>query len=73
MQGMLWLDDDKNRPLTEKVQRAVAYMVEKYGRFPQTVFTQAVQTSGLQVDGIPVEPMTNVLPSHYWLVFGEGA
>lgn len=73
MQGMLWLDDDKTRSLTEKAQRAVAYMVEKYGRKPATIFTQAVQASGTSVDGIPVEPMANVLPSHLWLVFGEGA
>ena len=29
--------------------------------------------SGTSVDGIPVEPMANVLPSHLWLVFGDGA
>lgn len=73
MQGMLWLDDDKNRSLAEKVQRAVAYMVEKYGRSPAAIFTQAVQTSGTKVDGIPIEPMANVLPCHYWLVFEVSA
>lgn len=73
MKGMLWLDADKERSLTEKMRRAVAYMAEKYGRRPDTIFTQAVQAKGvLQVDGIPVEPMANVLPYHYWLVFDEG-
>ena len=69
--GMLWLDDDKERPIEEKIRRAAAYMKEKYGRFPARIFTQMVQTS-IQVNGITVEHMPNVLPHHLFLMF-EGA
>ena len=33
--GMLWLDDDRKRSLDEKVNRAVEYYREKYGRMPE--------------------------------------
>ncbi len=33
--GMLWLDDDKQRPLEERVSRAADYYREKYGRLPE--------------------------------------
>jgi hypothetical protein len=66
--GMLWLDDDKKRPLTEKVQRAADYYREKYGRFPELclVNSQAL-SSERQVGKIKVQPARTVLRDHFWL------
>lgn len=36
--GMLWLDDNKNRSLQQKLERASLYYEEKYGRFPNLCY-----------------------------------
>ena len=66
--GMLWLDDDKKRSLEEKVQRAADYYREKYGRMPELclVNTRTV-TEAVRFGLIEVRPVSNVLPSHFWL------
>lgn len=66
--GMLWLDDDKKRPLTEKVQRAADYYREKYGRFPELCLVNSQALSNeRQVGKIKVQPARTVLRDHFWL------
>lgn len=71
--GMLWLDDDKERPLAEKVQRAVEYYQQKYGTVPTTCLVNssavAAETAvvGLKVAGSPT-----VLPHHFWVGREDG-
>ena len=73
--GMLWLDDDKKRSLEEKVQRAVDYYSEKYGRMPELcLVNQRTVAVALKVGSVEVRPVTNVHPSHFWLgVEAQGA
>ena len=66
--GMLWLDDDKKRPLEEKVERAAAYYRDKYGQMPTLCFVNGQALADrVQVGRIEVRPVKHVMPSHFWL------
>lgn len=66
--GMLWLDDDKKRPLAEKVQRAADHYREKYGRFPELCLVNTQMLADEQLVGkIKVQPARTVLRDHFWL------
>ena len=66
--GMLWLDDDKKRPLDEKVRRAADHYKEKYGRFPELCLVNIQMLADeRQIDKIKVQPARTVLLNHFWL------
>ena len=66
--GMLWLDDDKKRPLAEKVQRAADYYKEKYGRSPEVCLVNfQILADERQIGKIKVQPVRTVLRDHFWL------
>ncbi|MCP4361972.1 MAG: hypothetical protein GY796_28510 [Chloroflexi bacterium] len=66
--GMLWLDDDQKRPLEEKVQRAVEYYWEKYGRWPELCLVNPTEISDkMRVGKVEVTSRRTVLPHHFWL------
>lgn len=66
--GMLWLDDDRNRSLEEKVNRAVEYYEEKYGRFPEMCLVNTKMLADeTKVGQVSVQPIGNILPHHFWL------
>jgi hypothetical protein len=66
--GMLWLDDDRNRSLEEKVSRAVEYYREKYGRMPEMCLVNKEMLSAEKLVGkVNVQPIANILPHHFWL------
>jgi hypothetical protein len=67
--GMLWLDDDKQRSLDEKVERAVEHYREKYGRLPELCFVNPNMVGeGMQrVGKVEVRPFPQVQPHYFWL------
>lgn len=66
--GMLWLDDDKQTTLEDKVLRAASYYREKYGRAPDLCLVhKAAVEQERQVGKIRVQPAKNVLPHHFWM------
>ncbi len=66
--GMLWLDDDRHRSLDEKVNRAVEYYREKYGRIPEMcLVNKGMLAEEKQVGKVNVQPIANILPHHFWL------
>lgn len=66
--GMLWLDDDRNRSLDEKVSRAVAYYREKYGRMPELcLVNKTMLAEEILVGKVSVQPQSTILPHHFWL------
>ena len=66
--GMLWLDADAKRPFDEKVQRAVDYYEEKYGRFPELCFVNSKSfPDETKVGRVLVKPTALVLRHHFWL------
>ena len=66
--GMMWLDNDKTRSLDDKVQRAVDYYRDKYGRFPEVCLVNAkVLVEEKKIGRVKVQPGKTVLPGHLWL------
>ena len=66
--GMLWLDDDKQRPLEEKVSRAADYYQEKYGRSPELCLVNPkMLAEEKKVGRVWVQPKNTVLLHHFWL------
>ncbi len=65
---MLWLDDDGKRSLEEKVNRAVEYYREKYGRMPEMcLVNKGMLPDETLVGKVSVQPLPNILPHHFWL------
>lgn len=67
--GMLWLDDDRLRPLITKVELAANHFEQKHGRAPNVCY---VHPSMLPSDEVLATPITVVgseaiLPYHLWL------
>ncbi|HID51633.1 MAG TPA: hypothetical protein EYP41_06320 [Anaerolineae bacterium] len=66
--GMLWLDDDKQRPLEDKVSRAADYYREKYGRLPDLCLVNPkMLVQEKKVGRVRVQPKNTVLLHHFWL------
>lgn len=66
--GMLWLDDNPNRSLEEKVVRAAHYYQQKYGSDVNICYVnKTVLANPVQVGRIQVLPAPQVLPHHFWL------
>lgn len=66
--GMLWLDDDRNRSLDEKVSRAVEYYRDKYGRMPEMcLVNKEMLAEEKQVGKVSVQPWASILPHHFWV------
>ena len=71
--GLLWLDADKKRDITDKVARAAARFSEKFGQEPTLCYVHPSMIDGtLQINGIRVEPVHNVLKHHFWIGVEEG-
>lgn len=66
--GMLWFDDSK-RPLTEKVESAVAYYRDKYEEAPNlcAVHPSMLPDGDTKVGEIDIRGATAVMPHHFWL------
>lgn len=66
--GMLWLDDDKQTTLEDKVLRAADYYRDKYGQAPDMCLVNKAMVDGEQrVGPIRIRPAKNVLPHHFWV------
>lgn len=66
--GMLWLDNDRQRSLDEKVNRAVEYYLEKYGISPDLCLVNSRSLNEKKKVGlVEVQPAPTVLPHHFWL------
>jgi hypothetical protein len=66
--GMMWLDDDKGRPVEEKVRQAVAHYREKYGQQPELcLVNEGLVVDEMFVDDIAVRPVGHVLQHHFWV------
>ena len=66
--GMLWLDDAKNRTVEEKVARAAAYYVQKYGQSPNfCLINEASLLETVTIGDVKVQPAKNILPQHLWI------
>jgi hypothetical protein len=63
--GMLWFDDSP-RTMDEKIERAVAFYAEKYGRSPTLCMVHPSTTeTGGSVAGVQIRAARSVLPHHF--------
>ena len=74
--GMLWYDDDRKRPLGEKVARAVEHYKTKYGAVPTVCYVNpaTLKEGGPEASaGVQIRKARNVLADHFWIGMGDGA
>lgn len=67
--GMLWFDDDKNKPLDQKINQAADYFARKYGRRPDTCLVNSRDLAGdaPKCSGIKLGALDTVQPHHLWI------
>ena len=78
--GMLWFDNDPKSALDEKIGRAAAYYLKKYGCAPTVCYVHPsmLVASGNSADlaslskdiclsGVAVKANRSVLPNHFWI------
>jgi hypothetical protein len=74
--GLLWFDDDPRRTLEEKVQRAQARYMAKFGCQPNCCFVHhsifgGRDTTSVAIGGVEVQVGSSVLPHHFWIGLAE--
>lgn len=68
--GMLWFDGDDSREMHHRIERAVEYYRNKYGKIPNICMVNAATIEGTSLeplDGVEVRPNPLILPEHFWL------
>lgn len=67
--GWMWYDKDPGRSIEEKITRATARYLAKFGRSPNTCYVNhlAVNGDGFTVGKVKVLAASNILPHHFWL------
>jgi hypothetical protein len=72
--GMLWFDDS-SRPMTEKVERAVVFYRDKFGRQPDLCLVNPDSCDMKQgvIAGVELRQARMVLPDHLWVGVDEEA
>jgi len=73
--GMLWFDNDPNRDLPAKIQRAVDYYRRKYGRLPSVCYLHPSMLLGQtpMQSGVLLRESNMMLLNHFWLGVEEEA
>lgn len=70
--GMLWFDNSQ-APLAEKVAKAAAYFLKKYGRSPDlclvhpSMSDKRAYIEGTNGGRINIRPYRPILPGHLWI------
>ena len=84
--GMLWFDDDRQRPLTEKIERAAKHYQSKYGATPNMCYANPqafgegqnelvvpvpALKAGKVSEQLTLKQARTILPNHFWLGISE--
>jgi len=67
--GLLWLDDNPQRPFGAKIERAAAYYATKYGQTPNVCYVHPSCLPQPAPEGttIAVRVAQDILPHHFLL------
>ena len=67
--GWMWFDNDPERSVEEKIQRAAQHYRTKFGRFPNTCYVnqRSITGDGFRCGKVRVVGAPNILPHHFWL------
>jgi len=67
--GLLWLDDDPNRSLADKVLRAAERYQQKFGAAANICYVHpSALNGGGDTNGVAVQASQTVLPHHFLIV-----
>lgn len=67
-EGLLWLDADKKRDITQKIIAAADHYRRKFGVVPDLCYVNAGQLERpLQVGRLRAVPAPYVLKHHFWV------
>jgi len=68
-EGLLWFDNDPNRKLGEKINRAVTRYQAKFGRRPTTCYVNYADFDGQsdEIQGVRLLPVSDVRRHHFWI------
>jgi hypothetical protein len=72
--GMLWYDNQTDKPVEVRLQQAVDYFIAKYGHPPLCCFVHPeMLAEPMQLtDSIKVIPNQRILKNHIWLEISGG-
>lgn len=67
--GMLWFDDNRERTLEAKIDKAARHYEAKYGIHPTLCYVHPsmLVDKSVNIPGIDVKETNRVLPHHFWL------
>ena len=73
-QGMLWYDNINGRKLNERIELAVNYFTQKYGKKPEQCFVNPAMIMGETVSALPIKVIADkkILENHIWIEFPQG-
>ena len=70
-QGMLWYDNLAGKNFDERIEQAVNYFTQKYGKKPEQCFVHPEMINGENGKGLTVKVVADekVLHNHIWIEF----
>jgi hypothetical protein len=68
-EGLLWFDNDPNRKLADKINRAVTRYQVRFGRRPTTCYINYKEFDGQteEINGVRLRPVADVRRHHFWV------
>lgn len=67
MTGLLWFDNDKKRPVAQKIADAIDRYRQKLGRAPTVCYINEAEAGASDVGNVKVVAARNVLKWHYFV------
>ena len=69
IEGLLWFDADPKRDIADKIAAAADRYQFKFGHRPNLcyVHTSMLDTGSVELNGVRVVPVHNVLKFHFWI------
>jgi len=64
--GMLWMDLSAD-PLKTRLERAVDYYCNKYGKVPNKAYINPNDGEPCELSGVTIKTTHSVLPHHIWI------
>jgi len=69
--GLLWYDDNPERDLVEKIERATRRYEQKFGAQPDVCYVHPNTLKGngklQKIDDVRVTSLTSMLRHHFWV------
>lgn len=68
-EGLLWFDNDPQRQMADKINRAATRYQIRFGRRPTTCYISSADFDGQtdEIGGIRLKPASDVRRHHFWI------